>query len=119
MSEHDPKQETPSEDEGLERNKNTFLLFNVMPSWLVSFIVHTLLIIALAFAYWTIPGKQKVGLVAGEAAEDISEMDELSFDSPEDSETLENLETENTNETELEEVVEDLVIEEEFVEETV
>ena len=119
MSEHDPKQETPAEDEGLERNRNTFLLFNVMPSWLVSFIVHTLLIIALAFAYWTIPGKQKVGLVAGEAAEDISEMDELSFDSPEDSETLENLETENTNETELEEVVEDLVIEEEFVEETV
>jgi len=119
VSEHATADEMQSEADEMERSSNSFLIFNVMPSWLVSFIVHTLLIIILAFAYWTIPGKQKVGLVAGEAAEEISEIEELSFDSLEESEQFENLETENTNETELEEVVEDLVVEEELVDDTV
>jgi len=108
----------PSEEDQQESLLGSrFLIFNVMPSWLVSFIIHILLIIILAVAYWQIPRQPTVGLVSGEPSEDIAEMDDpLSFDSPDDSEALETSETENTNETELEEIIqEDVMIEEDFV----
>ena len=79
MSEYNPQQEEQQEEDGLEQPGNTFLIFNVMPSWLVSFIIHILLIIILAVAYWTIPGQETVGLVTGEPAEEISDMEQLDF----------------------------------------
>ena len=112
---HEEEHDESAEEQGSSR----FLIFNVMPSWLVSFIIHIVLIIVLAVAYWTIPGDEIVGLEAGVASEDLSEMEEFNIDSPEDSDALENSEVENTNESELEDVVEEIEIEEEFIEETV
>ncbi len=117
MSKLDPQQPEDQAEADLQPAGNAFLIFNVMPSWLVSFIIHILLIIILAVAYWTIPERETVGLVTGEPVQEISDMQELSFDSPEDSQALESSDMENSNETELEDVVEDLAIEEEFVDE--
>lgn len=121
MSDKNSENDHAPEDQesSLEQFGNRFLIFNVMPSWLVSFIIHILLIIILAIAYWTIPGKTTVGLVTGEPAEELSDMEDLNFDSADNSEVLENSETENSNESELEEVVEDIEFEDEFVDESV
>jgi hypothetical protein len=112
------EEQEPQEEDQLQPVGNAFLIFQVMPSWLVSFILHILLIIILAVAYWTIPENPTVGLVTGEPAEEIAEMEELSFDSPLESETLESSDVENSNESELQDVIEDIQFDEPLVDET-
>ena len=57
-----------------------FVLFQVMPSWLTSFLIHLVLIIVLALFVIRMPQNVMVSLVASEAVEDLGELSELSFD---------------------------------------
>ncbi len=52
------------EDE-LDESSHRFLLFNVMPSWLVSFLTHVALILILALLVIDLPKKETVSLEAG------------------------------------------------------
>ncbi|MGI9515661.1 MAG: prenyltransferase/squalene oxidase repeat-containing protein [Pirellulaceae bacterium] len=108
-----PEEELLDEGDG-----RRFLFFQVMPSWLTSFLVHIILIIVLAIAAWRIPGKTLVSLESGEATTDVTAFENLDFNMDESSEMLEqNSEVENTNEEELIETVEYTEIEEEYEEE--
>ena len=84
--EHDSEEEE-EEDEGGEENANRFLFFNVMPSWMVSFITHVALIILLAVYF--LPGTQKevIGLEGGDSPNDTVDEVETDFDDPIDLES--------------------------------
>lgn len=69
--------DTEDEDDELDHeSSHKFLLFNVMPSWMVSFITHVALIIALAIWMMPIPKERTVSLEASEnVAEEIDQID--------------------------------------------
>ncbi len=99
----------------LESTGSRFLFFQVMPSWMTSFIIHLLVIIALAIFTLKLPQKITVSLESGKAAEDVFESEDISFDSLDYSETLdENTEVEETNQNELTQSLETIEIDETF-----
>lgn len=108
--EHDPNEE--EEEEG-DENANRFLFFNVMPSWMVSFITHVGLIILLALL--VLPREQKpvVGLEAGDSANDAIEDVDTEFDDDTEIETEDVLE--EVDPAELAEEVEETVEEPETI----
>ena len=70
-------------EEGLEDNEeggSRFLLFNVMPSWLVSFLSHIAVIIILAVIIMPPQKDRVVALQAGEQAAQPLESFEMNFD---------------------------------------
>ena len=99
------KQQVANDQQGAEEDEedfesaHKFLFFNVMPSWMVSFVTHIVLIVLLAI--WFLPPiKEKtVSLVASEqATEEIDQIDinltEMDFEEvdPLDSKVQENVE---------------------------
>lgn len=84
LSENDPEENDPASDVA----GNRFLFFQVMPSWLTSFIIHLVLIILLAIFTFDIPGKVLVNLVSGEAPEEVASFDSVSFDTADASDAL-------------------------------
>ena len=93
-----------ADDEELEEeieSSHKFLFFNVMPSWMVSFVTHVALIVLLAIWFLPPPKSKTVSLVAAEnATEEIDQIDinltDLEFDEVEelDSEVQEQQEVE-------------------------
>ncbi len=108
--------ERPADEPGEEAGGRRFLYFQVMPSWMVSFLIHFVLIILLAIFTFNIPGRILVSLESGDASDDIAAFDEISFDSLESSELTENTDVEVTNESELTEVLEETEIVTDFEE---
>ncbi len=112
-----PKGETgqAETDETLQESVDTrFLFFQVMPSWMTSFIIHLVLIILLAIFTFDIPGRVMVSLESGDAPEEIASFEDISFDSLESSEWTENTEVDVSNESEITEVLETTELETEF-----
>ena len=56
-------------EEEFEENQNRFLFFQVMPSWLSSFILHIVLIILLALWYLPVREKENIEVAVGPPAE--------------------------------------------------
>ena len=72
---------TPSNDndeEFSEESGNRFLFFNVVPSWMVSFLTHIAIIVILAIIVMPSPIDKKVALEAGEQS--TSPVDSLEID---------------------------------------
>ena len=69
-------------EEGFDDNEggSRFLLFNVMPSWLVSFLSHIAVIIALAVIIMPAKKDRVVALQAGEQAAEALDSFEMNFD---------------------------------------
>jgi hypothetical protein len=110
---------TTRDDESVpEARGGPIPLFRAMPSWLVSFLIHLVLIILLAIFTFNIPGRITVSLESGDAPDDFAALEELTFDSPESTELTQNSDELVTNEPELTEIFEDTEIETDF-EETV
>ncbi len=84
-----------------EEGGNRFLLFQVMPSWMTSFIVHVVLIIVLALLTFKLPVKETVSLEAGEPSQQTEQLDEMSAEPVEFTDPFENTEMEDTMETEV------------------
>ena len=96
------------EDEELEEVGHRFLLFNVMPSWMVSFLTHIAVIIVLAIMVMPTKQERTVALEAGEQAVEALDsidlnLDALEFESedPFESEITEDVPTEITEEMEV------------------
>ena len=68
--------------------RRRFLMFQVMPSWLTSFLIHMGVLLLLAILTWELPGQAVVSLVSGEAAEDLGELTPLNFDPLENQDVL-------------------------------
>jgi hypothetical protein len=66
------------EDVGDEQHQ--FLFFNVLPSWMVSFLAHVVIIIVLAFYMLPRPIERTVALEAGEPSAALEESIDLSVD---------------------------------------
>lgn len=77
LSASDPNGEE-AEDEPVVGQK--FLLFNVMPSWMVSFLTHIAVIIALAIYIMPQAIEKKVALEAGEQAAAVEDSIEVNLD---------------------------------------
>ena len=75
--EHNPEEE---EEEDGEEIANRFLFFNVMPSWMVSFVTHVGLIILLALLWLPRPQKEVIGLEGGDSPNDTIEEVETEFE---------------------------------------
>ena len=76
--EHNPEEEEEEEDG--EEIANRFLFFNVMPSWMVSFVTHVGLIILLALLWLPRPQKEVIGLEGGDSPNDTIEEVETEFE---------------------------------------
>ena len=69
-------QELDDEELEDEVSAHKFLFFNVMPSWMVSFVTHVVLIILLAIWLMPVPKERTVSLEASEqASEEIEQID--------------------------------------------
>ena len=78
---HSESEEADEEQEELSEVAHRFLFFNVMPSWMVSFVAHVALIIALAI-FWlpTLPDT-RVALEAGDSdGTAIEEIESVNFE---------------------------------------
>ena len=69
-------------EEGFDDNEggSRFLLFNVMPSWLVSFLCHIAIIVVLAILVMPTKESKVVSLQAGEQAAEALDSFEMNFD---------------------------------------
>ena len=95
-------------EEELEEAGHRFLLFNVMPSWMVSFLTHVAVIIVLAIMVMPAKKDRTVALEAGEQAVEALDaidldLDALEFDAedPFETEITEDVPTEVTEELEV------------------
>jgi hypothetical protein len=70
-----PREENSESEEG-----SRFFFFNVLPSWMVSFIAHILIIIALAIYMMPLPLERKVALEAGEPSAAIDDAPDINVD---------------------------------------
>lgn len=95
---------------------NRFLFFQVMPSWMVSFIVHVVLIILLALLTFRLPQKEIFSLEAGEPTDQTESLEQMAMDPIDFTDPFENSEVEETVETEVVEEFEDVAVED-FAEE--
>ncbi|MCP4098114.1 MAG: terpene cyclase/mutase family protein, partial [Planctomycetaceae bacterium] len=80
---NDPQPENQdNSEEGFDDNEggSRFLLFNVMPSWLVSFLCHIAIIIVLAILVMPTKESKVVSLQAGEQAAEALDSFEMNFD---------------------------------------
>lgn len=99
------KGDNPPSDEEEEEDfegGNRFLLFNVMPSWMVSFLTHVAIIIILALTFLKPPAERKVALEAGDAAAAVEESIDMNLDALEFEESAEALDSELPEETQTE-----------------
>ncbi|MEM9940165.1 MAG: prenyltransferase/squalene oxidase repeat-containing protein [Planctomycetota bacterium] len=99
--------EEEDDDDFEDESGNRFLLFNVMPSWMVSFLTHIAVIIILAILVMPPPATRNVALEAGEQT--ATPLDDLEMDlSTLEFEETDILETEMTEEepTDIAEVTE-------------
>ena len=87
------KPATSEEEEDDEEIGNRFLLFNVMPSWMVSFLTHVAVIIILAILVMPSRQERTVALEAGEQAAEALESIDLNLDALEFEDTSELLES--------------------------
>ena len=71
-----------------EKIGNRFLMFQVMPSWLVSFLVHLLALLLFALLTWRLPQRVMVHIVTAEGTEEIAELSELNFEAFDSSESI-------------------------------
>lgn len=77
------------EEEELEESAHRFLFFNLMPSWMVSFVTHVALIILLALLWLPSMREKPVSLEAGNTASVGMDQLEVNLDSPDfDTEVL-------------------------------
>ena len=84
-----PASSDEADHEQTESGGRSFLLFQAMPSWLTSFLIHLVLIIILAVFTFDIPDKILVSLTSGEVVEELADLDDIRFDSLETSSDLE------------------------------
>jgi len=83
---NDPQPESSenseNSEEGFDDNEggSRFLLFNVMPSWLVSFLCHIAIIVVLAILVMPTKESKVVSLQAGEQAAEALDSFEMNFD---------------------------------------
>ena len=111
MSQIPPEQQAPHQDPDQQGQENEYeedgtnkkLIFNVVPSWIVSFVIHVALIILLALL--VIPTKREVDL-AIESSSTVNETVENIDLDPSDFDDLEENEEEELTETEVSEAVE-------------
>ena len=69
-------EDSQNEEEQEEEGGHRFLLFNVMPSWMVSFLTHIAVIVILAILVMPAPEPRNVALEAGEqAAQPLDDLD--------------------------------------------
>ena len=103
-----PQADEDLDGEDLDEAGHRFLLFNVMPSWMVSFLTHIAVIIVLAIMVMPTKKERTVALEAGEQSVEALDsidinLDALDFDS-EDPFESEISDDEPTEETEMTEV---------------
>jgi hypothetical protein len=72
--------ENSNEEAEEEEAQNQFFLFNILPSWMVSFIAHVLIIILLAIYMLPRPVERTVALEAGEPSTALEESIDLNVD---------------------------------------
>lgn len=116
-----PDQQRQAEETAADRGEQTtepaasrFLLFQVMPGWMTSFILHLVLIILLAIFTFDISGRVLVSLESGDAPEEISTFEAISFDSLETDVLNENTDVDVSNESEISEVLAETELETDF-----
>lgn len=68
------------EDDDEQESISRFLMFNALPSWLVSFLTHAALIILLALLVFEIPVENIVSLEAGEVSTVEADAIDMNFD---------------------------------------
>lgn len=108
----DPRKQRPSHDpaedeqgEELEGG-NRYLLFNVMPSWMVSFITHIAVIVALAVIFLPSPKPKVISVQAGQPGAADIDNNEINLDAL-DTEAEDALELEDISEMTAPELAED------------
>lgn len=95
-------EEHEDEEQEVQETAHRFLFFNVMPSWMVSFVTHVALIILLAIMWLPSIQEPKVALEAGDTDNTDLEQVDVNFDSIElDTDVLETSETSEMSETEI------------------
>ena len=77
-AEQEPDSDEEYDEEGAQRSR--FLIFNALPSWLVSFLTHAALIMLLALLTFQIPVETTVSLEAGEATTIEADSIDVNFD---------------------------------------
>ena len=85
---HDSEELEQEQEAWWEELSSRFLMFQVMPSWLSSFLIHLVVILLLALFTWELPRRTMVSLVASEGVEEIDSLTELNFDSVDSSDAL-------------------------------
>lgn len=70
-------------DENEGETANRFLFFNVMPSWMVSFLTHIAIIIILAITFLPKPVEKKVSFEVGEQSSAVEEAIDLNLNAME------------------------------------
>ncbi len=76
--------QSPTElDENEGETANRFLFFNVMPSWMVSFLTHIAIIIILAITFLPQPVEKKVSFEVGEQSSAVEEAIDLNLNAME------------------------------------
>ncbi len=101
-------QENPEDEDEEGGISQRFILFQVMPSWLTSFIFHIILIIVLALIWFTKNPKKVVDLFSGEASQQTNSTVDVDFDSIEvDTESLETEVDETVTQTDFESEIEE------------
>ena len=115
---NDPKLKQPQvqgsnpeeeEDDFDDETGHRFMLFNVMPSWMVSFLTHVAVIIILAILVMPTKKEREVALEAGEQAAEALESIDLNLDALEFEDTSELLESEMVEEEQTEVTTEEEV----------
>jgi hypothetical protein len=100
-----------AEDDAGQPVAQRFFLFQVLPGWMTSFLIHLLLIILLALFTFDIPQQILVSLEAGQGGEEVIPFDELEFDTADvGAELMANTPTEIPATTELSDVAMDVDI---------
>ena len=93
------------EEEEIIGGGNRFLIFNAMPSWMVSFLTHIILILILAFCFIKLPGTRIVSFETGEQIDTSVEQTDINLD-------VMDFEVSDPFATEIEETTEPSVVEE-------
>lgn len=72
------KQDATVETDDIEETGQRFMLFNVMPSWMVSFITHIAIILALAIM--VLPDRRPVEVALQTSEQTVSDLDSIEMD---------------------------------------
>lgn len=96
-----PQDQQPLQEDEELQGGNRFVLFNVMPSWMVSFLTHMILIIVLAWFILPSPSERSLSLDSGQAASTDVDNTSMSFDTFDEDEVSDALESDAEEMTEL------------------